>query len=393
MSPGRFRWLASFSKISLSCSAAGLGVLIGFFCVAQIADEPVFPPNFRPAGIYVSRVLSIGVLGFVFLIGSLLALRRPRLASRSFLFAAPLMGLCIAWRMYADPFDPQRSVGQIACQFATASLLFVVPGLFWRLASHPGWPPLISFRARPTGQVRQSWLLETVLFGVFVIAGAFAPLWLSRFNPEGDCRLVRPPVSDHQFPNHTVFTARVVFVGWSARDWPDASWAVVRVERRFWGLPPWVPNYLILRGYFERGERREYFVDGRRCLGLITHFLPVVEPYPCCRMKPLDQAAVELRVLRDGPPKSGVRLIGRVNNEQSDAGEPVRGVQVSIAGPGGNIVTTTDHEGIYDVTGLPAGRYRIQVEPEDRRDDLWGRVESNVELGEVWETELVAGPA
>lgn len=391
MGPGRFRWLASFLKVSLSCSAVGLGVLIGFFCVAHIADEPVFPPNFRPAGVDVPRLLCIGVLGFVFLLASILALRRPRLASRLFLLAAPLMGLCIAWRMYADHFDPQRSVGQIAWQFATASVLFVIPGLFWHLASRTGWPPLISFRARPNRQMRRSWLLEIVLFGVFVIAGAFAPLCLFPFDPEGNCRLARPPVSGPRFPNHTVFTARVLLVGWSTSVSPDASWAVVRVERRFWGLPSWAPNILILRGYFKRGARGAYFVDGRRSLGLMTHFLPVVEPYPCCRMKPLDRAAVELRVLRDGRPKSGVRIIGRVYDEQSITSKPVPGERVSIAGPGGSIVTTTDHEGIFDFTGLPAGRYRAQVAPENRRDSFQRDVESKVEPGEVWETELVAG--
>lgn len=76
--------------------------------------------------------------------------------------------------------------------------------------------------------------------------------------------------------------------------------------------------------------------------------------------------------------------------------EPARGVKLLITGPAGSISTTTDQQGIYDLVGLPAGRYSVQVESpvefEDQRH-LLSRAEGDVKSGEVWGATLVAGLA
>ena len=192
-----------------------------------------------------------------------------------------------------------------------------------------------------------------------------------------------------RFPDHVVFTAKVVIVGFTFGLPTDLScWALVRVERRYWGLPAWAPDFVILRYYFRRGERGEYFVDGSRP-GL-KRYLPIVETFVCDHTQPLDRAAVELRLLHDGPPKSGARIIGRVYTEMP---KPARGVTVLITGPTGRIRATTDSEGIYDVTGLPSGHYSARVDRDNRPEAPNYEEEADVEPGGVWEATLHADPA
>lgn len=52
------------------------------------------------------------------------------------------------------------------------------------------------------------------------------------------------------------------------------------------------------------------FVDGRRLPGSLTRFLPVYD-LNCTRSDLLQDAGIDLRVLHDGPPAQGIRLIGR----------------------------------------------------------------------------------
>jgi hypothetical protein len=41
------------------------------------------------------------------------------------------------------------------------------------------------------------------------------------------------------------------------------------------------------------------------------------------------------------------------------------GTKITISGPNGDIVTATDQFGIYDISGLPPGRYQLRKEPLD----------------------------
>jgi hypothetical protein len=221
---------------------------------------------------------------------------------------------------------------------------------------------------------------------MFVIFGVLLSICLPLDIPEGRCN-ANLSVAAQQFPDQFVFTARILLVGRSFGSPEYSYWSVARVQRRFPGLPSPTSDFVVFRGFFKRGERGEHFVDGRRGPGLLGRLLPIVEVYCCCRTQPLDRAALELRVLQDGRPKSGVRIVGIVYTDLLATSEPARGVKMLITEPGGSVTTTTDQQGIYDLVGLPAGHYSVQVESESERQR---GVECEVKSGEVLESTLIA---
>ncbi|MGC1374155.1 MAG: hypothetical protein WA824_18615, partial [Candidatus Sulfotelmatobacter sp.] len=80
-----------------------------------------------------------------------------------------------------------------------------------------------------------------------------------------------------------------------------------------------------------------------------------------CHTARVSDAEVDLRVLRDGPPKNGGRIIGRVYRFSPEGDGFVSGVRVDVIGPAGTISITTDRHGIYDLKDLPTGRYELRV--------------------------------
>jgi hypothetical protein len=56
-----------------------------------------------------------------------------------------------------------------------------------------------------------------------------------------------------------------------------------------------------------------------------------------------------------------VRVIGRAVRSDNYR-EVIPGVRVIITGPEGSVTTATDQEGIYDVTGLPPGSYKVRAD-------------------------------
>jgi hypothetical protein len=160
------------------------------------------------------------------------------------------------------------------------------------------------------------------------------------------------------------------------------------VEQQFWGLPAWDKRIILIAVPLHHGE--VYFVDGRRMPGLLTQFLPVVEVSSCNRTRLLKDATVDLRVLHDGPPRDGVRIIGEVKRGRH--WEKAAGVKVLISAPNGITTTETDKEGIYDVTGLPAGPYTIiadakPLRPESSRCQTYA--DADLKSGAIWGCELV----
>jgi hypothetical protein len=169
--------------------------------------------------------------------------------------------------------------------------------------------------------------------------------------------------------------------------------AIAFVQNRFWGLSPWNPGIVILvGGIFEDVET--YFVDGERASSVAARllpFLPMIEaPRVCSRTALVEDAEVDLRLLREGPPKDSVRIIGRVVRELPDQfrSEPVRGVDVSITGPAGTDVATTDLKGVYDISGLQPGRYVVSPNIDSRRQGIFSSCERNpvreLKAGDVW---------
>jgi len=171
------------------------------------------------------------------------------------------------------------------------------------------------------------------------------------------------PLLNQGAPLGLDFTASVLFVG-PRKDHHQSLWSVVRVDHVYspkaWGA---LPNLVILRGEFRTEDlARRYFVEGQRSYAPFARVLPIIEPLDCGHTKSLEDAAVEVRVLRDGPPKSGIRLIGKVCKRDgccSISCTPVPGIGVSIDGPDGKMELVTDPRGVYDVIKTLPGRYTI----------------------------------
>lgn len=179
----------------------------------------------------------------------------------------------------------------------------------------------------------------------------------------------RAPFVKPVFPKQTVFTARVVYVPnyQSQQGRRFGPWGIAAVQHRYWGLPWWSSKIVFLTaGVFQQGEI--YFVDGSRGALRSSHFLPIVYIGACTRTRPLNEALIDTRILDSGPPKSGGRIIGRSYRRDALGYKLAPGVRVQIEGPNGSTFAVSDDHAVYDVSGLPPGRYTISIDHPDRRD-------------------------
>ncbi|HKV23049.1 MAG TPA: hypothetical protein VJN93_00520 [Candidatus Acidoferrum sp.] len=261
--------------------------------------------------------------------------------------------------------------------FACPFLLF---GLFWLGTHRLRWPILIQSRPR-----RLTKRIAGVVFACLAILCAdvaitfvLAALGSSLFS--GDCR-GKPPFTHAESPYHAVFTARAIYVGLSlrtmlqSRNNPNAlhdprvgEWAIGVVQERFWGVPQRWPHLVLMTDFvFWKGET--YFIDGSREHGLLSNALPIVGArVNCSRSRPVKDAVVDLRVLRQ-PPADVTRIIGYVRQPGPYGGfttppttpKFLAGARVNASGPTGTISITTDASGIYQFDGLPAGDYTVQL--------------------------------
>jgi hypothetical protein len=309
----------------------------------------------------------IGVIAGLFsVIAPIVATWSPRVAARIYLWIAPTDPLLVP--LFHVPFgygilgrDMARWNPQTA--IATAAVVFVgslvIPCFFWRWAVRRGWPGLLA--EGPLSRFPK--LFATVGFVTFIGLSLVALLLSLNFPWRpivGDCG--GGPLLSEGAPLGLV-TASVLFVG--PRSYRGQSlWSVVRVDHVYSPKAWAMPNLVILRGGFRvEGIGRQYFVEGQRSYAPLGRFLPIIEPLDCGHTKPLEDAAIELRVLRDGPPKSGIRLIGQVykgNASRSVSRTPVPGIEVSIDGPSGKIESVTDPQGVYDLVETLPGRYLIR---------------------------------
>ena len=376
---------APLFKKGLSWFVVVLGLLLGIAGVALVESTLVFSPYFRPEW---SQLAGFSLLGVVALLASLIAVENPRRAALVFFVATPIMASCVAWSQRMSIVVMGVSVHRILAVFAGTSLLFLIPGAFWLGTANARWPVVSSGWKRST-KICVRALLAAALSLTCVAAGLFVTLEMPSYG-RWDCNREIPPVYAQRFPGNAVFTADVVLVGNSDGPLSNYSyWAIARVHRRFWGLSSWAPQFVILRGIFKQGERREYFVDGRPSDALLAHFLFVIEPYPCCHTQPLERAGADLRALQEGPPKSGTRIIGSVFTRMYGKSQPARDIEILVTGPEGRVTTITDQEGVYDVGPLPPGHYSVQVASADARLRMY-HAEGDVKSGQVWGATLVA---
>jgi hypothetical protein len=124
---------------------------------------------------------------------------------------------------------------------------------------------------------------------------------------------------------------------------------------------------VVLRNFFHPSDKFEWlFIEGHRSREMIARLLPVIERDECGHSQPLKNAAVPLRVLHDGVPPVGVRIIGRVYNATGytsrwERRTPYSGTALVITGPGVKTVVVTNDGGIFDVSGLPVGQYGVEI--------------------------------
>lgn len=363
-----FSWLVFIA--GLSVSILGLGML---------GARPT--PGSNDSWTEWIITIAFAVFGFIPLAASLKAIRNRRVAG--FIYAGGALALVFfaLWIWFS------RIYGLKAFTVLPVSIavLFAILSSFWLLTARRNWPPLLlswpcSWK-RTTAMVVLGIGMLLMIIVVSVRVGI----------PRGwtiDCGPAHPFARPKR-PGNAVFIAKVVLVrGWPATLMNVGEFRFGIVEEQFWGLPRWDKKIILIALPLQQGET--YFIDGTRMQGLLTQFLPVVEVISCNRTNLLKYATVDLRALHDGPPRSGVRIIGEVKHGRQ--GEQAVGVKVLISGPHGITATKTDKEGIYDVTGLPAGPYTIIAEAKPLRfggDRCQTYADFDLKSGDVWGCELV----
>ena len=200
-------------------------------------------------------------------------------------------------------------------------------------------------------------------------------------------------------PQHAVFTARLIRVGHQGRvddNW-GGDWAVGVVEESFWGLPAWPLHFVLLinNTYW---ESTTVLVSGGRENGILTRFLPIVDTRLGCGYFSyrMPDARIYLRLLRKPPASALNRITGYVRShkpvngaprplprsttiippiyshwpmaayEETFRGDseryiPLAGAIVKVTGSSGSWNFTTDQDGIYVTSDLPAGGYMVRV--------------------------------
>jgi len=333
------------------CLVISLGAFAGIFVLTRAGVSFEFG-SVSPA------IFGVALVGFVLLFASLTAIQNRKLAAVLFLAAGPLAALFAWWPDSA----PRRESFVVA---AAVLAVFVGPGIFWLVSHRIGWPPV--WNACGVSLPRRIAAVVSTFFLLYLVVSVGVISTLVRLQAIGDCSGYDPPFVKQRFPTQAVFVAKVIHLGYPrgyAGGRKVSGWAVARVQRGFWGLPWWNSSFVLLTQYLFDGAEQD-FVDGQWRGGLLTLGLPIVEFGTCSRSGRLSNAEVELRILQDGPPKNGVRIIGRATHRTHAPNyqeEPSPGVNVIVAGPDGSVTTTTDLHGIYDVMGLPPGRYSIRTD-------------------------------
>jgi hypothetical protein len=313
-------------------------------------------------------------MGLVPLMASLMAVRKRRTAAMVYLSGALFAVICGVWEWFSRLYWLQNA----ASWAAAASILFAVLGIFLFSMHRRGWPPLWDSR-QPSWKRRIAGALVGCLMLTLISLGAF------RLGIPGDSAIdcgEPPPFAQPRRPDQAVFTARLVVIkGWPARLLNVKLLPFAIVQEHFWGLPPWDLRIVLVSLPLEAEEL--YFFDGTRMHGFLTQFLPVVEIIPCNRTRSLKDAKVDLRVLRDGPPRNGVRIIGQVMHYN---GKDAPGIQVTISGPAGATAVMTDQDGIYDLSGIPPGHYAINANAKPIRigRNRCELVYEDLKAGEIW---------
>jgi hypothetical protein len=326
------------------------GILLAMFVIAA------FEGGYLWIG-HPIRAILIFITEFLPLLASLMALRKPRLAARIYLWTAPLATLLVCL------FPWHFGAGWGGAIFFFAGVL--LPGLFWLFTSRRGWPvamkgPFLPGRPRLTKAGAGAGLY------CCLAAMALIPSWFVYWWDPMGCEYRRPLLYEDATPLGIDFTAKIVWVAPRSL-YGKSLWSIARIEQRFSGVPWCLPNVIILRNFFKPGDQgQRFFVQGSRSEALLSRFLPIIQPFPCGHTKHLEEAALAIEVLRDVTSRTGVRIVGQVLIDRGYSTEsppplPVPGATILIQGPAGSTTLVTNTDGIYDATGLPPGHYSVQM--------------------------------
>jgi hypothetical protein len=240
------------------------------------------------------------------------------------------------------------SLGAGADGLVSAGLL-VVSGVLWSLR-----------RARSQTQSKSGVRLVTMpIIGavIVVLAGVCAAAIAAdlRRIDSFDCHFIPQPLAAQRNPDEAAFTAQLLRV---RRVWPSKQWGFALVRREYWGLPWWARQVVVvaLEGEVSPLAGGEmYFVAARRRRGSVTRFLPLYDT-SCSRTRLLKDAEIDLRVIHDGVPKNGARVLGHTVRSANSHEIPVPSIKVVLQGPTGEFATTiSDQAGIYDLPDVPTG--------------------------------------
>jgi hypothetical protein len=425
--PSRFSLKSTFAKKAVSWLTVTFGVLVGLLALS-ISGQRWIPDRSSDPYWYKSLIQTLGIclLGLTFIAGSLVAVRNRRRGGLVFVICAPLVAFAVgypdsgflAWKkgdgIFYSPFlrvalgltllffvpfvvplfairNKKRAIYLFLISTALVSPIFVrsqwsasllprlagwsgllaIFGLFWLGTNKWGWSPLVS--PRPTSRRRRLLTFFAKCTVVVIldtaVTLAMTALHSSLWGPDcsGRALFTKPA-----FPGHAVFTARLIYAGHKNTDrlgWQAGDWAIGVVQHRYWGLPWWNSRVVSLtHAIFWEGET--YFIDGRRPEGLLTRLLPIVEAGPCARTRPIVDAAIDLRVLQETVPASGVRIIGYVRKPEPwtqglippTPHTPLVGAKITATGPSGKTSVHTDQAGIYEIDNLPPDNYTLTVD-------------------------------
>lgn len=308
----------------------------------------------------------LGVLGLaaaaawtaVPLLASFLALSSRKAAGWLWLLGAFPVWVATALVLYGGRWAREPWV-----MVVVAAILLAIGG-YWLSTAPRQWPPVIA----PLGKFSLARALCFVATGALVCIFGLtiaAATWETP-NDMGDCAGFYPPYAKPLWPSQAVFVAHDVCIfgpsSYSDNRWPDpfGRFAIVRVEEHFWGLERWNQKFLLLsRPRYFHGQ--SYLISGERPTGFLTKYLPILKITKCRGAELVSDAGPELKILRERQPQKGARIIGQLKTQYGYLVRGVlqAGVSVTITGPAGSLVATTDANGVYDFRGLPAGSYTI----------------------------------
>jgi hypothetical protein len=353
--------------------SVGIGLSVIAFAALGVRRWP-WPEGSSDARL---EFVGFGLCSVVMLVASVFALRRRRWAG--VLLIAGSLPVAALFLMSAGSYITLKQ--RLAVPAVVAATL-CVPGAFWALTARLKWPSLMSSVRRN----RRTIVLVGFGVGLYALAvvGAVTFFVLNGPEPVGDCGGISSLRARPLYPTHCVFTARTVRIG-RRQSWDrdKGLWALTLVEQSFWGAPKYAVGYVVVFGGFF-GEREEWLFDAFRYDGIISGRLPIVQTLRCGRSRTVQTADADIRVLQDRQRWKGGRIIGTALKGRLTR---AAGANIVIIGPAGRTETTTDAQGIYDVSGMPPGRYSIQAQSPDPERLDWDE-QFDVKDGEVWGREV-----